>query len=45
MTRWRGSDALATSLALSEALKHVGFDVVILGSESTDELGAMYRIG
>jgi electron transfer flavoprotein beta subunit len=31
-----GSDALATSLALSEALKHVGFDLVILGSESTD---------
>ena len=31
-----GSDALATSLALSEALKAVGFDLVILGSESTD---------
>ena len=31
-----GSDALATSLALAEALKQVGFDLVILGSESTD---------
>ena len=31
-----GSDALATSLALSAALKQVGFDLVILGSESTD---------
>jgi electron transfer flavoprotein beta subunit len=31
-----GSDALATSLALSEALKAVGFDLVIFGSESTD---------
>jgi electron transfer flavoprotein beta subunit len=31
-----GSDALATSLALSEALKSVGFDLVIFGSESTD---------
>ncbi|MBO0802201.1 MAG: electron transfer flavoprotein subunit beta/FixA family protein [Nocardiopsaceae bacterium] len=31
-----GSDALATSLALSEALKHIGFDLVITGSESTD---------
>jgi electron transfer flavoprotein beta subunit len=31
-----GSDALATSLALSAALKLTGFDLVILGSESTD---------
>jgi electron transfer flavoprotein beta subunit len=31
-----GSDALATSLALAEALRRVGFDLVILGSESTD---------
>ena len=31
-----GSDALATSLVLAEALKQVGFDLVILGSESTD---------
>src|SRR6266702_4051341 len=31
-----GSDALGTSLALSEALKAVGFDLVICGSESTD---------
>src|SRR6202789_1397103 len=31
-----GSDALATSLALAEALKVVGFDLVVFGSESTD---------
>ena len=31
-----GSDSLATSLVLSQALKQVGFDLVILGSESTD---------
>jgi electron transfer flavoprotein beta subunit len=31
-----GSDALGTSLALAEVLKQVGFDLVILGSESTD---------
>jgi len=31
-----GSDALATSLALSAVLKTTGFDLVILGSESTD---------
>jgi electron transfer flavoprotein beta subunit len=31
-----GSDALATSLALAEALRQTGFDLVILGSESTD---------
>ena len=31
-----GSDALATSLALSEVLKSIGFDLVICGSESTD---------
>src|SRR6202046_1055715 len=31
-----GSDAVATSLALAEALKQTGFDLVILGSESTD---------
>ncbi len=31
-----GSDALATSLALAEALKSVGFDLVVFGSESTD---------
>jgi electron transfer flavoprotein beta subunit len=31
-----GSDALATSLVLAEALRRVGFDLVILGSESTD---------
>ena len=31
-----GSDALGTSLALSAVLKQIGFDLVILGSESTD---------
>jgi len=31
-----GSDALATSLVLAEALQQAGFDLVILGSESTD---------
>jgi electron transfer flavoprotein beta subunit len=31
-----GSDALETSLALAEVLKSIGFDLVILGSESTD---------
>ena len=31
-----GSDALATSYALSEVLKDRGFDLVIFGSESTD---------
>ena len=31
-----GSDALVTSLVLAEALKQTGFDLVILGSESTD---------
>jgi electron transfer flavoprotein beta subunit len=31
-----GSDALATSLALAAALKVVGFDLVVFGSEATD---------
>jgi electron transfer flavoprotein beta subunit len=31
-----GSDALATSLVLAEALKATGFDLVVFGSESTD---------
>ncbi|WP_169947448.1 electron transfer flavoprotein subunit beta/FixA family protein [Microbispora sp. H11081] len=31
-----GSDALGTSYALSQALKKIGYDLVILGSESTD---------
>ena len=31
-----GSDALVTSLVLAQALKATGFDLVILGSESTD---------
>jgi electron transfer flavoprotein beta subunit len=31
-----GSDALGTSLALAEALKSEGFDLVIFGSEATD---------
>jgi electron transfer flavoprotein beta subunit len=31
-----GSDALGTSLVLAEALKSVGFDLAVFGSESTD---------
>jgi electron transfer flavoprotein beta subunit len=31
-----GSDALATSLVLAKAIEHIGFDLVVLGSESTD---------
>jgi electron transfer flavoprotein beta subunit len=31
-----GSDALATSYALSQVLRQIGFDLVICGSESTD---------
>ena len=31
-----GSDALVTSLVLAAALRQAGFDLVILGSESTD---------
>ena len=31
-----GSDALTTSLVLAQVLKQTGFDLVILGSESTD---------
>jgi electron transfer flavoprotein beta subunit len=31
-----GSDALATSLAIAGALKAVGFDLAVFGSESTD---------
>ncbi|MQA97295.1 MAG: electron transfer flavoprotein subunit beta [Streptosporangiales bacterium] len=31
-----GSDALQTSAALAQALRKIGFDLVILGSESTD---------
>src|SRR5580698_3042523 len=31
-----GSDALATSLAIAQVLGRTGFDLVILGSESTD---------
>lgn len=37
-----GSDALATSLVLAAALQHLGFDLVICGSESTDaRMGAL----
>jgi electron transfer flavoprotein beta subunit len=37
-----GSDALATSAALAAVLGRIGFDVVILGSESTDaRMGVM----
>ncbi len=31
-----GSDALATSLVLAKAIEHIGYDLVIVGSESTD---------
>ncbi|MGH3380808.1 MAG: electron transfer flavoprotein subunit beta/FixA family protein [Actinoallomurus sp.] len=31
-----GSDSLSTSYALAQVLKKIGFDLVILGSESTD---------
>jgi electron transfer flavoprotein beta subunit len=31
-----GSDALSTSLVLAKAIERVGFDLVVLGSESTD---------
>ncbi|MFC5830293.1 electron transfer flavoprotein subunit beta/FixA family protein [Nonomuraea insulae] len=31
-----GSDALSTSYAIAQVLKKIGFDLVILGSESTD---------
>ncbi|MEU7002058.1 electron transfer flavoprotein subunit beta/FixA family protein [Nonomuraea sp. NPDC046570] len=31
-----GSDALSTSYAMAQTLKKIGFDLVILGSESTD---------
>src|SRR5581483_10722160 len=37
-----GSDALATSLVLARAIEHVGYDLVVCGSESTDaRMGAM----
>jgi electron transfer flavoprotein beta subunit len=37
-----GSDALATSLALATVLRRTGFDLVLLGSESTDaRMGVM----
>ncbi len=37
-----GSDALATSLVLAKAIEHTGYDLVILGSESTDaRMGVM----
>jgi electron transfer flavoprotein beta subunit len=37
-----GSDALATSYALAQVLSAIGFDLVVLGAESTDaRMGAM----
>jgi electron transfer flavoprotein beta subunit len=37
-----GSDALATSYALAQVLKNIGFDLVVVGAESTDaRMGAM----
>ncbi|HEX7106196.1 MAG TPA: electron transfer flavoprotein subunit beta/FixA family protein [Acidothermaceae bacterium] len=37
-----GSDALATSLVLAKAIERIGYDLVLLGSESTDaRMGVM----
>jgi electron transfer flavoprotein beta subunit len=37
-----GSDALQTSYALAQVLKNIGFDLVVVGAESTDaRMGAM----
>jgi electron transfer flavoprotein beta subunit len=37
-----GSDALATSYALAQVLQNIGFDLVVVGAESTDaRMGAM----
>jgi electron transfer flavoprotein beta subunit len=36
-----GSDALATSAAMAQVLRQVGFDLVICGSESTDARGGV----
>jgi len=37
-----GSDAVATSLVLARAIERIGFDLVVLGSESTDaRMGVM----
>jgi electron transfer flavoprotein beta subunit len=37
-----GSDALATSYALAQVLQSIGFDLVVVGAESTDaRMGAM----
>jgi electron transfer flavoprotein beta subunit len=36
-----GADALLTSLAISRALTHTGFDLVITGNESTDGNGGI----
>ena len=37
-----GSDALATSLLLAKAVERIGYDLVLLGSESTDaRMGVM----
>ncbi|HYZ53626.1 MAG TPA: electron transfer flavoprotein subunit beta/FixA family protein [Streptosporangiaceae bacterium] len=37
-----GSDALATSYALAQVLRSIGFDLVVVGAESTDaRMGAM----
>ena len=38
-----GSDALGTSYALAQALEQIGFDLVILGSESTDARTGVLR--
>ncbi|MBC5825983.1 MAG: electron transfer flavoprotein subunit beta/FixA family protein [Candidatus Eremiobacteraeota bacterium] len=35
---FQGSDAMATSYALAQALKHIGFDLILAGTQSTDAI-------
>ena len=42
MTRWPGRMRWQTSYALAQVLQSIGFDLVVLGAESTDaRMGAM----
>jgi len=36
-----GSDAMATAYALAAAIKHVGFDLVLTGTQSTDAINSV----
>ena len=36
-----GSDTMATAYALSQALKHIGFDLVLTGTQSTDAINSV----